>query len=243
MKQKLVLFTLAWMLSVLTAWSQTRIISGVVTDGKDPLIGATIVIKGSAGGASSDAEGKFSISIPEAGGTLVVRYLGMLVKEINLDATSSNISVVMEKDPLMLDEVRVTAIGEKRSLRKIGYSTSQIQGKAIASSGESGAIQGMSGKVSNLAITKNTGDPGAGAFIQIRGQSTITGNLQPLIVVDGVPVSNSSIGGTTDGVVQQSRLNDLNPEDIASTVSFLMSDAARWITGTDIVIDGGYSCK
>ena len=219
------------MLSVLTAWSQTRIISGVVTDGKDPLIGATIVIKGSAGGASSDAEGKFSISIPEAGGTLVVRYLGMLVKEINLDATSSNISVVMEKDPLMLDEVRVTAIGEKRSMRKIGYSTSQIQGKAIASSGESGAIQGMSGKVSNLAITKNTGDPGAGAFIQIRGQSTITGNLQPLIVVDGVPVSNSSIGGTIDGVVQQSRLNDLNPEDIAS-VEVLKGAAASAVWGT-----------
>ncbi len=119
-----------------------------------------------------------------------------------------------ETDTIALDEVTVNAVGFSKDARKIGYGTSQIQSKSISTSGESGLIQSLTGKASNVQITRSTGDPGAGAFIQIRGQNTITGSNQPLIVVDGVPISNSSIGGDIDGVVQQSRLNDINPADI-----------------------------
>jgi len=233
MKRKLLSFLFVWMISILTVWSQNRTVTGLVTDGSEPIIGATVAVKGTTAGTTTDENGKFSINIPEAGATLRIRSLGMTIKEIVIDQNSptTSLNIVLVKDPLMLDEVRVTAIGEQRSLRKIGYSTSQIQGKSVASSGESGVIQGLSGKVSNLAITKNSGDPGAGAFIQIRGQSTITGNLQPLIVIDGVPMSNSSIGGGVDGVVQQSRLNDINPEDIAN-VEVLKGAAAAAVWGT-----------
>ena len=134
-------------------------------------------------------------------------------------------------DTLKLEEVAVNAAGLTKNSRKLGYGTSQIKSKAISTSGESGLIQSLTGKASNVQITRSTGDPGAGAYIQIRGQNTITGSNQPLIVVDGVPVSNSSLGGGVDGVVQQSRLNDINPSDIAD-IQILKGAAAAAIWGT-----------
>jgi TonB-dependent SusC/RagA subfamily outer membrane receptor len=134
-------------------------------------------------------------------------------------------------DTAVIEEVSVTATGMKQSTRKMGYTTSQVQGKKLTTTGEGGVIQALTGKASNVQITKNSGDPGAGAYIQIRGQNTITGNTQPLIIVDGVPVSNSSLGGGIDGVVQQSRLNDINPQDIEN-VEVLKGAAAAAIWGT-----------
>lgn len=134
-------------------------------------------------------------------------------------------------DTLSMEEVTINAAGLSKSVRKIGYGTSQIKSKAISTSGESGLIQSLTGKASNVQISRSTGDPGAGAYIQIRGQNTITGSNQPLIVVDGVPVSNSSLGGGVDGVVQQSRLNDINPSDIED-IQILKGAAAAAIWGT-----------
>ncbi len=134
-------------------------------------------------------------------------------------------------DTLSVGSVTVTALGTTKSLRKTAYTVSQVQGKGLVSSGESGVIQALTGKASNVQITRTSGDPGAGAYIQIRGQNTITGNTQPLIVVDGIPVSNSTFGSGTDGVVQQSRLNDLNPSDIES-IEVLKGAAAAAVWGT-----------
>lgn len=130
-----------------------------------------------------------------------------------------------------LGEATVSALGVQGSKDKKGIASVSVAGGSVQKSGESGIIQGLSGKGSGISITRNSGDPGAGAFIQIRGQSTITGSLQPLIVVDGIPVSNSSVGQGVDGVVQQSRLNDLNPDDIAS-VEVLKGAAAAAVWGT-----------
>ncbi len=233
MKKNALLFFAFWALLLECVHAQSIVISGRVTDGTEPIIGATIYLKSSNTGTSTDANGNFTIAIPANGSTLRISYIGMKTKEVVIDPNAANVAlaIALEKDELQLEEVTVTAIGEQRILRKTGYSTSQVKGSSISSSGESGVIQGLSGKASNVLITKNTGDPGSGAFIQIRGQSTITGNLQPLIVIDGVPMSNSSIGGGVDGVAQQSRLNDLNPDDIA-TVEVLKGAAAAAVWGT-----------
>lgn len=135
------------------------------------------------------------------------------------------------EDTLNLGEVSVNAIGTLFNVSKSGHSVSSVAGKKLVSSGESGVIQALSGKASNVSITKNSGDPGSGAFIQIRGQNTISGSNQPLIIIDGIAMSNSSFGQGTDGVVQQSRLNDLNPSDIAS-ITVLKGAAAAAIWGT-----------
>ncbi|PZR01583.1 MAG: SusC/RagA family TonB-linked outer membrane protein, partial [Flavobacterium psychrophilum] len=113
----------------------------------------------------------------------------------------------------------------------MGTATSQVNGGAVSKSGEATFINGLSAKASGVNIVKASGDPGAGAYIQIRGQSTITGNLQPLIILDGVPIYNSQSGSGVDGVVQQSRLNDINPDDIAS-VEVLKGASAGALWGT-----------
>ena len=241
MKKKVNLLIMLWLFAAPLSFAQgLRLIKGKVTDGKEPIIGASVYTKCSNKKANSgvvtDLEGNFVLSVADTGCSVLISYLGMKTKEITLDPKKDNYDVQLEKDPLMLNEARVTAIGDKRSNRKIGYSSSNVQGQNVAQSGEGGVIQGLSGKASNVQITRNTGDPGAGAYIQIRGQSTITGNLQPLVVVDGIPVSNSSFGGgtgsdPTSAVVQQSRLNDLNPEDIAS-VEILKGAAAAAVWGT-----------
>ncbi|KKM70722.1 hypothetical protein LCGC14_1437890 [marine sediment metagenome] len=118
----------------------------------------------------------------------------------------------------------------------MGATSSKVEGESIARTGEAQLINGMSGRAAGVNITRSAGDPGAGSFIQIRGANTITGNSQPLVIVDGIPISNNSQddspnddGNTSGGVVQQSRLNDLNPNDIAS-VQILKgaSAAALW---------------
>lgn len=161
---------------------------------------------------------------------LVIVVMGICGFPIAKAQTSSPAGQ-QDSDTLNVGTVTVTAVGTTKSVRKVGYSVSQVQGKGLVSSGESGVIQALTGKASNVQITKNAGDPGSGAYIQIRGQNTITGNTQPLIVVDGIPVSNSSVGGGVDGVVQQSRLNDLNPSDIES-MEVLKGAAAAAVWGT-----------
>ena len=109
--------------------------------------------------------------------------------------------------------------------------TSVVEVDQLQRSGETGVLQGLSGKASGVQITRNAGDPGSGAYIQIRGQNTVNGDNSPLIVLDGAPISNANIGGSTAGVVQQSRLNDINPEDIES-VSVIKGAAAAALYGT-----------
>ncbi|SFI39833.1 SusC/RagA family TonB-linked outer membrane protein [Halpernia frigidisoli] len=116
-----------------------------------------------------------------------------------------------------IDEVIITSLGLKGERDKFASSASTVKGSGIAQSGETSVLTGLSAKASGVLITRNGGDPGAGAYIQIRGQNTIGGNAQPLFIIDGMPVSNSSskIGASlANGIVQQSRINDINPEDI-----------------------------
>ena len=98
----------------------------------------------------------------------------------------------------------------------MGSTSSTIKADDIRRSGETGVINGLAGKAAGVQISRSSGDPGAGSNIQIRGQNTITGSNQPLVIIDGIPMSNTTEGDARGGVAQQSRLNDINPEDIAS---------------------------
>ena len=209
-----------------------RTVTGTVTDESgEALISVNVVVKGSTTGTITDIDGKYSISVPEGSTALVFSYTGFNTEEVTLGA--SNVVDVTMTEGVLLNDVVVTALGLKADPDKQGTSSSQVGGQKIVNSGETGVIQGLTGKASGVAITRNTGDPGAGAYIQIRGQSTITGDLQPLIVVDGMPVYNSSINteASTGGVVEQSRLNDINPDDIES-VQVLKGAAAAAQWGT-----------
>lgn len=180
--------------------------------------------------------------MPADASTLVFSFVGYASQEQPI--TGSAINVTLAADTKQLNEVVVTALGLEANRDQLGTAQATLKGPALVRSGETSVITALSGKTPGVNITRTSGDPGASANIQIRGASTLTGNLQPLIVVDGVPISNSSIGNDgilssnggassnqIDGVVQSSRLNDINPDDIAS-MEVLKGAAASVVWGT-----------
>ncbi len=201
-------------------------ITGTVTDeNSSPLPGVSIVIKGTIKGVSTDFDGNYAIDASQ-GDVLVYSYIGYQTKEITV-GNNPIINVTLTPSVSNLEEVIVTAIGTKQLKDESGSTSSSIQSENIAKSGESGVINSLAGKASGVRIGKSNGDPGSGSSIQIRGANTIQGGSQPLIILDGIPVSNDNIGDVT--LSQQSRLDDINPKDIES-VQILKgaSAAALW---------------
>lgn len=212
--------------------AQNRTVTGKVTavDDGSALPGVNVVVKGTANGTVTDVNGSYILSFSESNPTLVFSFVGMESKEVTV-GSNSTVDVKLSMDVTQLNEVVVNAMGDVVPKDKLGSAPSTVSGAAVISSGETGVLNGLAGKAPGLNITRNGGDPGAGSYIQIRGQNTITGNIQPLIVIDGMPMFNSyqDSGNQTDGVQQQSRLNDLNPEDIQSIeVIKSASAAALW---------------
>lgn len=228
---QLICIVFIW-ISVLEVHAQDQIVSGKVTDAGtgEPLVGTTVLIKGSTLGTVTDYNGVYSIQVPPDYTSLVFSFIGMRRQEVSIGGRSS-IDIALEFDPTLLSEIVVTALGLEKERDKIGSASVNIDGESVVKSGEPTLINGMSGKSSGLLISRSSGDPGSGSYIQIRGQSSISTSVQPLIVIDGVPVNNSNIGSFGGGVVQQSRLNDLNPHDIES-IEVLKGASASALWGT-----------
>ncbi len=221
----------------LSVWAQDRVVTGKVTSSDDgsALPGVNVVLKGTTNGTVTDSDGNYKITIPGSGGVLVFSFIGMATQEEEVGARSV-LDLPMKTDVKQLQEVVVNALGETRDKDKLGIAAASVSGGAVVQSGEAGLINGIAGKAPGVTITRSGGDPGAGSYIQLRGQSTITGSVQPLIVIDGMPMNNDTFGqdnaaNQTGGVQQQSRLNDLNPSDIAS-MEVLKSAAAAALWGS-----------
>lgn len=209
-----------------TAWAQSKTLTGKVTDaeGGEPLPGVNVVVKGTTNGTITNIDGGYSLSVGPDAETLVFSFIGLISQEVAI-GNQSTIDVQMSSDTKQLSEVVVTALGFEEDADNSGVAFSKVEGESLVKSGESTLINSMAGKAAGVQIARSSGDPGAGTYIQIRGQNTITGETQPLIVIDGIPMSNtngapnadkSNSGENTGGVRQQSRLNDINPADIAS---------------------------
>ena len=223
------ILTLFLALIVQISFAQEKTITGIVSDQSGVLPGVSVLVKGTNKGSESNFDGKYTIQA-NTGDVLVFRYLGY--KTVNAPVGSSVvINVTLDEDASLLDEIVLTALGTEKKKDSDLSSTSIVKVEQLKKSGEAGVLQALSGKTSGVNITRNSGDPGAGAYIQIRGQNTILGDSSPLIVIDGAIISNNSIGGGTAGVVQQSRLNDINQEDIAS-ISVLKGASAAAVYGT-----------
>jgi len=206
--------------------AQDRAISGKITsvNGNDPLPGVNVVVKGTTNGTISDIDGNYQLSVGENAETLVFSFIGLVTKEVAI-GNQSTLNVQLADDTKQLSEVVVTALGFEEDADSRGLAFSKVEGESIARSGENTLINSLSGKAAGVQISRSGGDPGAASYIQIRGQNTITGESQPLIVVDGIPISNTvgapnadsgNSGENTGGVRQQSRMNDINPSDIKS---------------------------
>jgi len=197
-----------------------REVTGTVSDASGPLPGASVVVKGTTTGATTDFDGNYTIEVPNGEAILVFSFLGYITKEVPV-GDQSTVNVTLTEDSQALDEVVVTALGFVEKRDKIAATYSKIEADKLVQPVENKIIDGIAGKAAGVSINATSGDPGAGSNIQIRGTSSLSGSSQPLIVVDGVPLNNDNLAGSGDsdqsaGVSQQSRLNDINPDDIES---------------------------
>lgn len=214
---------------------QTRVINGKVTSYEDDegLPGVNVIEKGTTNGTVTDVEGNYSLEVSE-GATVVFSSVGYVTEEVSV-TNQSVINIVMLPDIRQLQDITITALGFKKESDKMGASVDKVSGDDLVKASQPGLLGSLAGKASGVQIIQSAGDPGAGSYIQIRGQNTITGSFQPLIIINGIPVDGSvpfqraGSGDTDKGVVQQSRLNDINVDDIESIqVLKGASAAALW---------------
>src|ERR1700733_15385819 len=219
--KKLLLVSLCFlMLCITQVFAQNRTVTGTVTAKDDglPIPGVTVKIKGTNSGVQTSTSGKFTISVP-SGAVLVFSFVGYTAQERPV-GTSSNLNVVLEPESKQLGEVVVTgALGIKTQSKQLGYATATVDNKLLNEGKATNAASGLEGKVSGLQI--NTTDAGVDPSTRIilRGNRSITGNNEALLVIDGVPIDDDSY------------LNTINPEDIAD-VNILKGAVAAAIYGS-----------
>lgn len=218
MKRRLLLFTFSFMFT-LGAFAQQTIKGTVIDETGDGLPGVTVAVPGTTTGTTTDGQGKYTLQVSGAAGSITFSFIGYkTVTEIVGNQSIINVTLTTESE--LLEEVVVNALGFKGKRDQSGSTSAVVTAQAVKSSGEASILNSLAGKASGVKIARANGDPGAGTNIQIRGANTIGGSSQPLIIVDGVPISNDNLYGSgsssSGGVSQQSRLNDLNPEDIES---------------------------
>ena len=212
-------------------FAQERAVSGTVTDNAGmPLPGVSVLVKGTKTGTQTDFDGKYSIKA-SPNETLVFSYIGM--KNEELLAKSTSLNVKMQSTAMELESVIITAQGIKREKKALGYAVSEIKSAEIEQRAEGDVARVLSGKASGVIINQTSGISGSGTNINIRGLNSISGNTQPLFIVDGVPFASdtNASGSFADGNSGSSRFLDLDPNNIAN-VNILKGYAATTLYGT-----------
>ena len=212
--------------------AQSTSISGKVLSADDgqPIIGATVKVKGASLGTITNTVGEFKISVPQEAKNLVISYVGMKTMQVQV---RNNMTVTLESDALLIDEVVVTAIGIKRAQKALGYSATTVSAADITSTGGRSALNALQGKVAGVEISSASGSPGSSTRVIMRGFSSLGGSNQPLYVVDGVPVSSGVVNSTSlnGGYDFGNRANDINPDDIES-MTILKGGSATALYGS-----------
>jgi TonB-linked SusC/RagA family outer membrane protein len=220
--------------------AQSRPVKGRVLDETgEGVPGASVVVKGTTAGTITDADGNFSLDVPDESKTLIIIGVGYGQQEVQAGDGDNAINVKLTTSTQQIGETIVTALGIKKEKKSLGYSVSEVSADQIEKSGERNAIQSLSAKAPGVQVISSSGTPGASAKILIRGNSTFTGNNDPLVVVDGVPIDNSTSQPTgadnpfnqnLQGVNESNRALDINPDDIES-VSVMKGPAAATLYG------------
>ena len=216
--------------------AQTINVSGTITSAEDgtTLPGVSVVIKGNTSiGTVSDINGKYQIAVPVDTQVLVFSFIGMITQEATVNGRSV-IDLIMETEVTELSEVIITAGGIRREKKALGYSVEDVGGDKIQQVAEPDALRALQGKIPGVNISGASGAPGSSTRITIRGNSSMTGNNQPLFVVDGIPYDNSTnsmFSGSANGSASGSRIGDLDPNSI-ETITVLKGAAAAVLYGS-----------
>lgn len=199
-------------------------VTGKVTSGGEPIPGVSVTVKGTNNGTVTDPEGKYSLSIPNSKTTLVVSFIGFSTQSVEVNGRSI-IDIELVEDSKQLNEVVVTALGIKRESKSIGYSAQKIASKDLVQAAPPDIASGLMGKSAGLNISVPNGVQGGSQRIVIRGNNSILGTNQPLIVIDGIQVQNDPVGGT------QGKSSDVtSPKDWGSFLNFINTDEVEDIT-------------
>ena len=235
MRRFLTLLVTLVVFGVGSALGQVKQVTGVVTsaDDKQPIPGVNVFVKEAPTvGVTTDIDGKYTLkNIPANAKIIVFRFIGYSSIELPI---KQEMNVVLQPETKKLDEVVVTAMGVKRSQKSLAYSASQVKNEEITKSADRSAFNALQGKVAGVTISSASGAPGSSTRVVLRGYSSISGSNDPLYVIDGVPISNSSGGSSTalDGSYDfGNRANDINPDDIAE-MSILKGASASALYGS-----------
>ncbi|MBE0668038.1 MAG: SusC/RagA family TonB-linked outer membrane protein, partial [Bacteroidales bacterium] len=207
-------------------------VTGKVTDTDgNPLPFLTVSVKGTTTGAVTNDQGAYTINVPAGNEFLVFSFVGMETQEVRI--TGNVINLVMQSSAVALGDVVVTALGITREKKALGYTVQEVTGTELNKRGNSDIVSSLTGKAAGLQVTSSSSNAGASSYMTIRGAASLTGNNQPLFVIDGMPMSSEpSYRGSTgqSGVYSSSRSIDLNPDDISS-ISVLKGGAATALYG------------
>ncbi|HEY0741568.1 MAG TPA: SusC/RagA family TonB-linked outer membrane protein [Chryseosolibacter sp.] len=208
------------------AFAQDREVTGTVTNSANgsALPGVNVILRGTTNGTTTDAEGKFRLMSP-ADGTLIFSFIGMTTREVPIGA-QTEFTVALDEDSKQLSEVVVTALGIQKSRQSLGYALQDVKGEQLAEARSPNVVNALSGKIAGVRISPNSG-PGSGSSVQIRGQSSLGGNNQPLYVIDGVPMEQSQNQGKQFG----GGITEVSPDNIAE-ISVLKGPSATALYGS-----------
>ena len=232
MKTKLLKYLSSFLLVFAFGFSvQAQSISGTVNDENGvPLPGATVLVEGTQNGVSTDFDGNYSIDA-SSGDTLVFSFVGYTSQSVVV-GSSATVNVSLQPDNA-LSEVVVTALGVKRNTKAVGYSITQVEGDAISANPSTNAINALQGKVAGVMITGSAMGAKGSSRVVIRGASSLSGNNQPLYVVDGITINNNNLGaaGMWGGTDFGDGISSINPDDVES-VTVLKGGAAAALYGS-----------
>ena len=231
MKKKLTSVLLFLALSAGVVSAQTSKVTGkVIGEDGEPVIGASIIVKGTTVGTVTDFDGNFELEVPANGKQLVISYIGMKSQEV---AATSNVNVKLLADTQNLDEVVVTAMGISKEKKALGYAVQDVKADELTKGANTSLSGALQGKVSGVEISPSSGMPGASSKITIRGSRSFTGDNTPLYVIDGMPVASTAdvdTGSSVSGTDFASRAVDIDPNDIES-INILKGQAASALYG------------
>jgi TonB-linked SusC/RagA family outer membrane protein len=228
MKKSLLLLFLSCLFMSAQVMAQMTVTGKVSDDDGEALIGVNIVEKGTTNGTVTDLDGNYSIRVAD-GATLVFSYVGFETIELLADAASMDVTMT---DANILEEVVVTGLNIAKEERAITSSTQQLDGSAFTQAREQNIVNSLSGQIAGVQVTNSSGAVGSSSRLVLRGVTTLSGDNQPLYVVDGVPLDNRSYSaaGSSGGFDRPNGIADLNPDDIAS-VNILKGPKAAALYG------------
>lgn len=227
------LFGILLLLPLFSFAQNTRTISGTVTgENEEPLIGATVLVQGTSKGATTDAEGNFSLNVTAFDQVLEVSYVGYTLLEVQLTA-SNFYNIELQSESFQLDELVVTALGISREKKALGYAVQEVDGDQLTQARETNLVSALAGRVAGVNVTGGSNSIGGSSRVVIRGETSLAGNNQPLFVVDGIPINNqvSAVNQSGQTIDYGNAAAEINPDDIES-ISILKGPNAAALYGS-----------